>query len=179
MCILYDLHSQNMTTDRRDHESHLKTYRCRRSLRLRGFDYSEERAIHLTWGTYQRRPLLRHEQLARQIIDLLTAEASATGIAVPAFCLMPDHVHVLTRSTKRVDIIAYVQRLKSRTTRAYWDCGGRGKLWQRGFYDRILRKNEDIEHVADYILANPVRAGLVDDISAYPFSGTLPAPRPP
>ena len=43
-----------------------------------------------------------------------------------------------------------------------------GSLWQRAYYDRAVRKGEDIRHIARYIVANPLRAGLVRDIGDYP-----------
>ncbi|MBN2380988.1 hypothetical protein JXM67_14415 [candidate division WOR-3 bacterium] len=44
-------------------------------------------------------------------------------------------------------------------------------MWQRGYYDHILRKEEDLEIVANYIWGNPVRKGLAETIEEYPFSG--------
>ena len=45
-------------------------------------------------------------------------------------------------------------------------------MWQEGFYDRILRNDEETIVVARYILDNPVRAGLVARFDEYPFSGS-------
>ena len=49
-------------------------------------------------------------------------------------------------------------------------------LWQISYYDRVLRREEDMEDVARYIWANPVRAGLVSDAGSYPFAGPFPLP---
>ena len=43
-----------------------------------------------------------------------------------------------------------------------------GAVWQPGFHDRALRKNEDLVTASRYIVANPVRAGLVEHIADYP-----------
>ena len=43
------------------------------------------------------------------------------------------------------------------------------KVWQKGFHDHAIRKDEDIKAVARYIIANPLRAGLVENIGDYPF----------
>jgi putative transposase len=43
------------------------------------------------------------------------------------------------------------------------------KLWQRGFHDHAIRKDEDIKRIARYIVANPLRAGLVEKIEDYPL----------
>jgi REP element-mobilizing transposase RayT len=43
------------------------------------------------------------------------------------------------------------------------------RIWQRGFYDRSIRKEDDLIDIARYIVANPVRAGLVTSIRDYPL----------
>ncbi len=93
---------------------------------------------------------------------------------VYAYCFMPDHVHLLLSPAENGrDPIAFVQGYKSRSTHIYWGEGGTGKLWQRSFYDHILRKHEDVKKIARYIFGNPVRKGLVEDYRSYPFSGSL------
>ncbi|OGS93525.1 MAG: hypothetical protein A3K04_03850 [Gallionellales bacterium RBG_16_56_9] len=42
-------------------------------------------------------------------------------------------------------------------------------IWQNGHHDHALREDEDVVHVARYIVANPLRAGLVKKIGDYPF----------
>jgi REP element-mobilizing transposase RayT len=87
---------------------------------------------------------------------------------------MPDHVHLLLLGTDRADIIAFVRDFKQRSGFA---CNRllqqRGAFWQKSYYDHVLRGEEDIESVAKYIWGNPVRAGLVDEVSRYPFSGSF------
>ena len=48
----------------------------------------------------------------------------------------------------------------------------RGRLWQRGYFDRVLRDDEDPYEVVRYVVQNPVRARLVEQIQAYPFVGS-------
>jgi len=47
-------------------------------------------------------------------------------------------------------------------------------VWQASFYDHLLPKDEDIEAVANYIVANPVRKRIASSPEAYPFSRTFP-----
>jgi len=46
--------------------------------------------------------------------------------------------------------------------------GRNGSIWQAGFHDHAIRKEETLIDVARYIVANPVRAGLCDRIGEYP-----------
>ncbi|UZE26759.1 transposase [Pseudomonas asplenii] len=47
--------------------------------------------------------------------------------------------------------------------------GQSGQVWQRGFHDRLIRRDEDLPGVARYVIANPVRAGLVKRVHDYPL----------
>jgi putative transposase len=145
----------------------------RRSLRLRNFDYRNPGPYHIILGTLHKRRLLADSQLAERLITLLEEEAIAAGALVYAYCLMPDHVHILLSPGPDQNIIRLIQRFKSRATRIHRQLGKEGPLWQRGFYDHILRREEGIKEVARYILANPVRKGLAPSVVDYPFSGSF------
>jgi len=159
--------------DVKDRIRDYRTYGNRRSLRLPDLDYADPRAYHLTWGTFNRETTLSNPKLAMALIDELELEASNGNILVYAYCIMPDHIHLLVSPHGEHDVVAFVQAYKSRTTRIFWQANYNGKLWQHGFYDRILRQQEDIKQVARYILDNPVRKKITDDYLTYPFSGSL------
>src|SRR5205085_4394603 len=98
------------------------------------------------------------------------------GLRVHAYCLMPDHLHLLLHLGQTgQDLGRVIARMKSFTTTQSWKLGYRGMLWQQRFYDHILRLTEDAQAIADYILANPVRKGLVKEPGDYFYSG-MPDP---
>ncbi|MDA8216828.1 MAG: hypothetical protein M0Z94_04340 [Dehalococcoidales bacterium] len=70
-----------------------------------------------------------------------------------------------------------MQSFKSYTTRIAWRHGYEGTLWQRGYYEHVARCLEDVLAVCEYILANPVRKGLVAEPGLWPYSG-MPHPVP-
>lgn len=160
----------------RDDALRCKSFRKRRSLRLPCHDYSESRPYHVTWGTLHRARSLCREGLARAVIQCMEAEAARASVDLHVYCVMPDHVHVLLTPRDGANVVRFVQAVKSRATRAHWALGGEGRLWQRGFYDHVLRREESTPRIAEYILANPVRAGLVEDPRAYPFSRSFLPP---
>jgi REP element-mobilizing transposase RayT len=83
---------------------------------------------------------------------------------------MPDHLHVMASLEGSHSLSSAVHRLKSATARAANCALGRtGRLWARAFHDRALRRDENVLAVARYIIANPVRAGLVRRAGDYPF----------
>jgi len=86
---------------------------------------------------------------------------------------MPDHVHWLMAPGERYSLSRCVQKLKSFTTRCLRQSGlaDDRPIWQRGFHDRALRREDDLRAMARYVIANPERAGLVDSVGAWPFWG--------
>jgi len=85
-----------------------------------------------------------------------------------AVCVMPDHVHLLTAPVKE-NLVDLIGRWKSYSTHLIQAQERIEKLWQRSFYDHGLRKDEDLIRVAEYIVSNPVRKGLVESWKGYPF----------
>ncbi len=87
-----------------------------------------------------------------------------------ASVLMPDHAHWLIHLGDRDNLSRVVNRLKSSSARfANRVLERRGTLWEPAYHDHALRADEDLQAAARYIVANPVRAGLVQRIGFYPF----------
>jgi REP element-mobilizing transposase RayT len=102
---------------------------------------------------------------ARSVIyELAAADADTL-----AYVLMPDHLHWML-GLRGTSLSRVLQRVKSRSAIAVNRRLSRvGAVWQPGYHDRALRKDEDIRDAARYVVANPLRAGLVDDILDYPL----------
>ena len=87
------------------------------------------------------------------------------------FCwvVMPDHFHWLVQLGD-LSLVATVDRLKGATARSLnREIGRTGRFWAPAFHDHGLRREEDLRQVARYVVANPLRAGLVSRIGDYPF----------
>ena len=85
---------------------------------------------------------------------------------------MEDHAHLLVLGqTDNADVRMFVSTAKQRAAHAArrWI---RGRLWQRGYHEHVLRGEEDLIDVARYIVQNPVRAGLVTSPDEYPYCGS-------
>ena len=80
-----------------------------------------------------------------------------------AFVVMPDHLHWLLQLENDGSLSGVVRLYKAKVSLSL-----RQKIWQRGFYDHALRNDEDLRDVARYVIANPLRAGLVQSIGEYP-----------
>ncbi|WP_407896140.1 REP-associated tyrosine transposase [Ferrigenium sp. UT5] len=87
-----------------------------------------------------------------------------------AWVLMPDHVHWLLQLGERDTLSKVVGRMKSACGRHVNIALSRtGAVWAKAFHDHGLRNDEDVQAVARYVVANPLRAGLVSDLGNYPF----------
>ena len=76
---------------------------------------------------------------------------------------MPDHLHWLLELGADDSLSSVVGRIKSVTAHRLG-----GSVWQQGFHDHALRKDEDLAATARYVVANPLRKGLVSNIGVYP-----------
>jgi REP element-mobilizing transposase RayT len=112
------------------------------------------------------------EQIVAPVVTHFRRTADRCGFSYLAYCLMPDHAHALVEGlTDDADLRRFVKAAKESSGRAYFRRTGR-PLWQEGYYEHVLRKDEDAIGVARYILHNPVRAGIVRDPGEYPFTGS-------
>ena len=85
---------------------------------------------------------------------------------------MPDHLHFISEGlSDTCDLVKFVDAFKQRTAYEFSKLH-RERLWQRRYYDHILRPNEAVESVVCYIWWNPVRKGLCAQPNSYPLSGS-------
>ena len=78
-----------------------------------------------------------------------------------AWCIMPNHAHVVFRPIGDWDLAKVMHSWKSFTTReAQRKFGLRGAFWQREYYDRLIRDCEEFRRAVRYVVANPSKAGL-------------------
>jgi REP element-mobilizing transposase RayT len=140
---------------------------------LRKGRHSQPGGIYLvTFTTASRRPAFADFDVACAASRTFEASAAADVALLLCWVLMPDHFHGLVRLEGARPLSAVVQRLKSRSSRACREAGATAPVWARAFHDHALRRDEDLLATARYIVANPIRAGLVARASAYSFWGS-------
>jgi len=118
--------------------------------------------VHVILGTDRKTATFLNSKLAEAVIEIVGGHPETL-----AACLMPDHLHWLLKDAAQM--LQTVHRVKSYSTQVAWKLGHRGKLWQRSFWDHVIRKGESLEDVIAYILGHPVRAGLVESVDEYPY----------
>lgn len=86
---------------------------------------------------------------------------------------MPNHIHLLGEKLcdESLNLCEFVKRLKGRSARELNRYIGRqGAFWYADWFDRWMRTAAECNRVAEYILKNPVKAGLVARAEDYAFS---------
>ena len=152
----------------------------RRSLRLRDYDYASEGAYFITVCVHLRSCLfgtvvdgeMRLNAAGQTIHDVWDGLGAVPGVEPDLMVVMPNHLHgiVVLAGTEgdrqvppRVTLSSVVQRFKSETTVRYirgvrqngWPKFSK-MLWQRNYYEHVIRDDEDLIRIQEYILGNPL-----------------------
>ena len=123
----------------------------------------------ITTVTHEREPLFRDFARARLVVGELRRLNDCALVTSLAWVVMPDHLHWLLALGHSHSISIVAKMLKGRTATAInRGSARRGPVWQRAYYDHALRRDEDLAGVARYLVANPLRAGLVEKLGDYP-----------
>jgi len=136
----------------------------------------------VTTVTAGRQPFFVDFTLARCVITEMRHTHAAGRVDSLAWVLMPDHLHWLFQLGDVGTLAEVMQSFKGRSARAInlivgsdgcsaraislMDGRQRG-IWQRGYHDHALRAEDDVRGVARYLAANPLRAGLVQQLGDY------------
>jgi putative transposase len=140
--------------------------------RVQGFSYLGYQRYFVTLTTHQRAKFFGDRTHAGTLSAQIPAFFGQRGFEVLAYCVMPDHMHLLLEGTTQDADLREVIRAWKQRTGYDWKTRTGTHLWQPGFHDRVMREGDDTRLVVRYILQNPVRAGLVTIARDYPWSGS-------
>jgi REP-associated tyrosine transposase len=106
------------------------------------------------------------------VLGHIRRAAADDQFAIPAYCFMPDHLHLLIEArAETCSALKFISRAKQ-FSGFYYKHRYQRTLWQRYGYEHVLRDDEDTRGVARYIFENPIRAALVESPQNYPFLGS-------
>jgi putative transposase len=144
----------------------------RKRIRLPAPYYVGRDRYFLTVCTRDRMRFFASAALAEFTVIALQNAAARQAFLLHAWCVMPDHVHMLLEGTmENSGVCEFVNHWKCATRHRFRNRNQRD-LWQRSFFDRILRPYDSIQPIAWYIWLNPVRKRLCSDPCDYPWSGS-------
>jgi len=158
-------------------------YPARKIIRLKNYDYGQNDAFFVTVCTHNRvkifgemvrdevgaalrgRPFRPDKMVEKWLLEL---ENKFENVKIDSYCVMPDHVHFLllhfTGGHTGPPLPDMVGWFKTMTTNEYIRGVKSGlyprferKVWQRGYYEHIIRNDEDLVEAQKYILDNPAK----------------------
>ena len=145
------------------------------TMRLTGWDYRNGGCYFITFCTYKRICILGEPAIIREIMKIIKEVPKWNGskhVSIIEWVVMPNHIHLLIyldSGTKHFErpqpnnapgsigaIIGTIKRRASKKIRSKF-IGDLPKIWQRGYYDRIIRNEEEFNATREYIRLNPIR----------------------
>ena len=126
---------------------------------------SQNQIYFVTTVIEQRRKLFVELGVCRRVIFEMKKLDEEGYVDTLSWVIMPDHIHWLFQLKDNSSLSIVVKNFKGRTARKLnLLLGLKGTFWQHAYYEHALRSDEEIKKIARYIVANPLRAGLVDRI---------------
>jgi putative transposase len=124
--------------------------------------------------------LLATEAVHTAFISFSQRAYDEHGIAVGRYVIMPDHIHLFVCGSNDFELGRWMGMLKQcleKAVPAPASSAGRRlqktPIWQRRFFDHVLRNEESYAQKWQYVRDNPVRAGFVDNADQWPYAGEI------
>jgi|688.fasta_scaffold202224_1 putative transposase len=141
----------------------------RRSIRLKGYNYTNSGIYFVTICCYQRQHLfgsVNNGEMETNVIGQIVSNLwqkiphHFLNVELDEFILMPDHLHgiiITSESTEKSSLANIVQNFKSVSSRKINRINKNYgmSIWQRNYYEKIVRTEQELENLRDYIQNNP------------------------
>ena len=145
----------------------------------------------ITACTHKRKRLLANKSVHDAFVSFSMRAYSDHNVAIGRYVIMPDHIHLFVCGPDDFELGRWVGALKQQlqkaiigrnTQKLYATASPTGRrlqsaikspVWQRGFFDHVLRNEESYGQKWNYVRDNPVRAGFVTNAEDWPFAGEI------
>ena len=127
----------------------------------------------VTVCTYRRRPVLANDLVAWGFVEFAKRAYSEHNIAVGRYVIMPDHLHLFVCGPDDFELGRWMGILKQCLEKQIVRAAKLKPVWQRRFFDHVLRSDESYAQKWNYVRQNPVRAGLVKNADDWPYAGEI------
>jgi len=149
--------------------------------------YAPGGTFFFTLVTYERQPLFSSELARTCLREAIRIVRADNPFEILGICLLPDHLHCIWQlPTNDGDFSTRWARIKKSFTQRWREAGGpepsvslsrqrhrEGGLWQRRFWEHLIRDERDLIRHLDYIHYNPVKHGLAVCPHDWPYSSFL------
>ena len=127
----------------------------------------------VTFCSHRRRKVLATDSVNAAFLEFATRAHALHSIAVGRYVIIPDHLHLFVRGPDDFQLGRWIGTLKQHLAKVVAPTKSSGPIWQRSFFDHVLRSNESYGQKWDYVRENPVRAGLVEKAEDWPYQGEI------
>jgi len=123
----------------------------RKNIRLRNYDYASNGYYFVTICCYDSRPNIeKYRNAVEQLLNTLPGRFS--GLTIDYCVLMPTHLHmILIFENTKVELGRVVRTFKALVSKKT----GRKQFWQRNYYEHVIRNNDALRAIREYIQNNP------------------------
>jgi putative transposase len=137
-----------------------------------GLPYTGRHHYFLTFCTAGQARVFEDSAAVDLVRTQILRAAGEYGFEITAYCYMPDHVHLLVHGVRDdSDCKAFIKAAKQYSG-YYFRQRWYSRLWQRYGFERVIRDDRERAFVIGYMVANPVRAGLVSHPEQYAHLGS-------
>ncbi|MDA3884337.1 MAG: transposase [Candidatus Delongbacteria bacterium] len=154
-----------------------KNLKSRKENRIKGYQYDQPGYYFIALCTFDKQRLfgkIVNDEMIKndlgKMVDMIWHNIPKyyNGFDVDEFIVMPNHIHLIIEihSETQLSLFDVMGRIKTYTSNEYLRMGIKknpnlhvGKLWQRSYYDRVIRNDDDLNRVREYIRDNPVNWG--------------------
>jgi len=130
----------------------------------------------ITTCTEDRMNILANPEVAAILVEEWKTTHARHRWHIGRYVIMPNHVHFFcTPENEADDLSVFMKFWKEWTSKKIKKTCNiiEGSVWQKEFFDHLLRSEESYAEKWDYVLNNPVRAGLVKEVGEWPWQGEI------
>lgn len=144
----------------------------RKPRRLASFSYQGEYIYFVTACSDWKRKVFTDKETCESVLETLKKIALKQKFMLHVWCFMPDHLHIVVQGKDDSALLrSFIKQFKQVSSYQYKKQMGK-RLWQDGYYEHVLRKEEVLKEVVLYVLQNPTRKGIVSRCLDYPYLGS-------
>src|SRR6266540_5878988 len=142
----------------------------RKRILLPNFDYPGGAFVYfITIRTHSFKSHFLRKELAQLVESALDFRIKLKEVLIYCHCIMPDHLHMLLSLETGYDKglsnwVGSFKRFISKEAKIKY---GIHALWHRNYYDHVVRREESLITICNYILSNPIRKNMVDNWEDY------------
>lgn len=134
--------------------------------------FSENTPIFITAVCHQRKPYLSSIEQKQRLLSVMREVKQELKYRILGYVLLDDHFHWIILPADEKAYPHIMQSVKLRFVRRMpeEEKGGDSRIWQRRYWDHLIRDQQDLHRHLDYIHYNPVKHGYTEGAADYPWS---------